>query len=203
MVEQTVSAELGDRFFNREVGHGGGEDVEAVSVVGVSGGCGMPVAGVFAGSGPKTLTASEGGVECPAVGGEDVCPVGLCFVVVSGLQTALSRVFSGGAGVGAGGLAKEAYGGFWGFVEGVGDCLVERGALSFGDGGGGCGAAGEHLPGVAGLVVAAGGGCSDEVTAFAAGFGQDFALCAACEFGVAGHLGACLEAVDPVEAAGG
>lgn len=58
----------------------------------------MPVAGVFAGAGPEALAAGEGGVEGPAVGGEDVCPVGLVFVVVSGLQTALSRVFSGGAG---------------------------------------------------------------------------------------------------------
>ena len=163
----------------------------------------MPVAGVFAGSGPESFAAGEGGVEGPAVGGEDVCPVGLCFVVVSGLQAALSRAFGGGAGVGTGGLAKERYGAFWGFVEGVGDCLVEGGALGFGDGGGGFGAAGEYLPGVAGLVVAAGGGCGDEVAALAAGFGEDFTGGVACEFGVAGHLGARFEAVDPVEAAGG
>ena len=163
----------------------------------------MPVAGVFAGSGPKTLTAGEGGVECPAVGGEDVCPVGLCFVVVAGLQAAFSRVFGGGVGGGGLGLAKERYGAFWGFVEGVGDCLVERGAIDFGDGGGGCWAACEYLPGVAALVMAAGGGCGDEVAAFAAGLCEDFAGGVACEFGVAGHLCARLEPVDPVEPAGG
>ena len=169
----------------------------------MAGGCGVAVAGVFAGSGPESFTAGEGGVECPAVGGEDVCPVGLCFVVVSGLQTALSRAFSGGAGGGGLGLAKERYGAFWGFVEGVGDCLVEGCALEGGDGGDGFASAGEHLPGVAGLVVAAGGGCGDEITALAAGFGQDFTGGVACELGVAGHLGARFEAVDPVEAAGG
>ena len=163
----------------------------------------MAVAGVFAGSGPESFTASEGGVECPAVGGEDVCPVRLCFVVVSGLQAALSRAFSGGAGDGGFGLAKERYGAFWGFVEGVGDCLVERRALDFGDGGGGCWAAGEYLPGVAALVMAAGGGCGDEITALATGLCEDFTLCVACELGIAGHLGARLEAVDPVEPAGG
>ena len=163
----------------------------------------MPVAGVFAGSGPEALAAGECGVEGPAVGGEDVCPVGLCFVVVAGLHAALSRAFSGGAGGGGFGLAKERYVAFWGFVEGVGDCLVERGALNLGDGGDGFAAAGEYLPGVAGLVVAAGGGCGDEVAAFAAGFGEDFTGGVACEFGVAGHLGARFEAVDPVEAAGG
>ena len=113
----------------------------------------MPVAGVFAGSGPEALAAGEGGVEGPAVGGEDVCPVGLLLVVVSGLHAALSRAFSRRVGGGGFGGAKERYGAFWGFVEGVGDCLVERGALGFGDGGGGCGAACQDLPGVAGLVV--------------------------------------------------
>ena len=169
----------------------------------MAGGCGVSVSGVFAGSGPEAFAAGEGGVEGPAVGGEDVCPVGLCFVVVSGLHAALSRCLSGGAGGGGLGLAKERYGAFWGFVEGVGDCLVERGALGFGDGGCGFGAAGEYLPGVAGLVMRAGGGCGDEVAAFAAGFGEDFTGGVACEFGVAGYLGARFEAVDPVEAAGG
>ena len=98
MVEDAVGAEFGDGFFDGEVGDGGGEAVEAVAVVGVAGGCGVPVAGVFAGAGPESFAAGEGGVECPAVGGEDVCPVGLCFVVVAGLQAALSRAFSGGAG---------------------------------------------------------------------------------------------------------
>ena len=163
----------------------------------------MPVSGVVAGSGPESFAAGEGGVEGPAVGGEDVCPVGLCFVVVAGLQAALSRAFGGGAGGGGLGGAKERYGAFWGFVEGVGDCLVERGALNLGDGGDGFASAGEYLPGVAALVVAAGGGCGDEVAAFAAGFSEDFALCVACELGVAGHLCALFEAVDPVEATGG
>ena len=103
------------------------------------------------------------------MGGEDVCPVGLLLVVVSGLQTALRGAYRGYRGVGAGGLAKEAYRGLGGLIEGVGDCLVEGGALSLGDGGDGRGAAGEDLPGVAGLVVATGGGCGDEVAAFAAG----------------------------------
>ena len=169
----------------------------------MAGGGGVPVAGVFAGAGPEALAAGEGGVESPAVGGEDVCPVGLVFVVVSGLQAALSRAFSSGAGGGGLGLAKERYGAFWGFVEGVGDCLVERGALSFGDGGDGFASACEYLPGVAGLVMRAGGGCGNEITAFAAGFGEDFTGGVACEFGVAGYLGARFEAVDPVEAAGG
>ena len=119
----------------------------------MAGGCGVPVAGVFSGAGPESFAAGEGGVEGPAVGGEDVCPVGLCFVVVSGLQAALSRAFTRRVGGGGFGGAKERYGAFWGFVEGVGDCLVERRALGFGDGGDGFGAAGEYLPGVAALVV--------------------------------------------------
>ena len=203
MVEDAVRLELGVRGVRIEQGHGGGEAVEAVPVICVPGGCGVAVAGVFAGAGPESFAARQCGVEGPAVGGEDVCPVGLSFVVVSGLQTALSRAFSGRAGGGGVGLAKERYGAFWGFVEGVGDCLVERRALDFGDGGGGCWAAGKHLPGVAALVMRARGGCGDEITAFAAGLCEDFTLCVACELGIAGHLGARLEPVDPVEAAGG
>ena len=153
MVEDAVGAEFGDGFFDGEVGDGGGEAVEAVAVGGVAGGCGVPVAGVLTGAGPEALAARECGVECPAVGGEDVCPVRLCFVVVAGLQAALSRAFSGGAGGSGLGGAEERYGAFWGFVEGVGDCLVERGALNLGDGRDGCWAACEYLPGVAGLVV--------------------------------------------------
>src|SRR5690606_27678205 len=91
VLEHGEGAELGVGDFGVEVRRGG-EDVEAVAVVGVAGGGGEAGAEGFAWS-ERVAGAAALGDELPAVGDEDVGPVDLGFVVVAG-----GDALAGGAG---------------------------------------------------------------------------------------------------------